>query len=157
MFAPSIVATFVHVVEDEYILRLCPCGGGVRSKSSNGRHPWVCDCDYGSGETHCSSVFHVVSAGAAGGGGKVYPWCRQPYVHHQSTPLTDDEDGGNSNSSLLNIDSPGTACSSVLLTGTLTSCTPIQDYDRVRINLFQLGEPPQKNNKYGSKRASLCH
>ena len=125
------------MVEDEYILRLCPCGG---VRSSKGGGAWVCDCDYGSGETHCSSVFKVQDS-PAGAEGSVYPWCKEPLA----APSTNSHGppggmpAGNS-SSLLKLDSPGTACSSVLLTGTLTSCTPIQDYDRVRINLFQIGK-----------------
>ena len=123
------------MVEDEYILRLCPCGGVRNSKGG----AWVCDCDYGSGETHCSSVFKVQDSPSEGA---VYPWCKEPPAPSATTsthgPPPMPPAGGNN--SLLNLDSPGTTCSSVLLAGTLTSCTPIQDYDRVRINLFKIGK-----------------
>ena len=131
------MATFVHVVEDQYLLRLCPCGGSRRHEAD--AHPWICDCDYGSGKTHCSKILHAnntVQDVGGTGGSKVSEVCKTPFLTSSSASekATSDEH------EFLKIDSPGTMCSSVLLTGTLTSCTPIQEYDRVRINFFQLGE-----------------
>ena len=113
------MTTFLHVVEELYVFRLCPCG---RRKL----HQRVCDCDYGSGKTHCSKLTKFQLSPSA----KVYPWC-QP-ERGVSVPI-DLEQG-----KYLKIDSPGTTCKSVMLAGSLYSCTPIQSYDKVKVTLFPI-------------------
>ena len=101
-------------MEENYILRLCPCGRRRQDQR-------VCDCDYGSGKTHCSGLLKVAKDPSL----KVYPYC----VNTEETAKSDD---------FLDLDSPGTTCESVMLGGTLHSCTPIQEYDKVRIKLHKI-------------------
>lgn len=104
--------TFLHVVEENYILRLCPCG-------RRRQHQRVCDCDYGSGNTVCSGLLKVETKS------KVYPWCTK-------------EGARETYKDLIDVNSPHVACSQILMWGKMHSCTPIQDYDKVRVTLHQI-------------------
>lgn len=107
------VTVFTHVVQNEYVLRLCPCG--------RRRHQRVCDCEYGTaGKTHCSPLINVDPGPKA----KVFPWCS---LGSSSSPPVD-----------VQVTAHSINCSRALLTGTLASCTPIQRYDRLRITLHKM-------------------
>ena len=51
---------FNHVVEEEYILRICPCGSSSWQNSRDSRHHKYCECKNELlGRPHCSPVFHI--------------------------------------------------------------------------------------------------
>ncbi len=135
------VAMFTHVVENEYVLRLCPC--------RRRRHQRVCDCEYdhGDSKTHCSEVFKLKQGPKA----RVLPWCiandrQEPrsahltghngyYLPTTTTTMASKVDTGVAEvivkSFLIN-------CTHALISGTMPSCTPIQRYDRVRLSFHKM-------------------
>jgi hypothetical protein len=57
---------FYHVVEQQYILRICPC---------NNSAPLPCSCEHANGNggsTTCSEIFNISNPYRE----KVFPWCR---------------------------------------------------------------------------------
>lgn len=105
---------FLHVVERQYMLRLCPC-------QDSGQ----CTCEYVEpGQRVCSSLIEVDNPGVD----QVFPWCRgrsQPTPHPK-------------------IDSPVVQhCPAQLrITGLIPSCTEVRSYDRVEVILQAVnGEP----------------
>ena len=50
--------SYLHIVEDQYMLRLCPCGGRIRHKRT---HQRVCDCQRNEllMVAHCSPIIKV--------------------------------------------------------------------------------------------------
>ena len=113
--------TFLHVVEQSYILRLCPCGKIRKQKDRN-----ICDCEYT--DAFCSEVITIQQPPEL----EVYPWCRET-----SSNLAGTEQNiklFSPDMEKLSMKSPQATCGSVLLAGSLTPCTPVQDYDRVKVS-----------------------
>jgi len=118
----STKTTFLHVVEKSYILRLCPCGKVRKFKR-------VCDCDYTS--ALCSGVINIDQPDSA----KVFDSCR-PISTSKGKESENDSDEGETVPQVKNaitMNSPTTTCNSVALAGSLTPCTPVQSYDRVKV------------------------
>jgi len=102
------LVTFQHVVEKEYMLRLCPC--------QDTSH---CTCDsVDPGDRVCSSLIVVDNPGD----NHVFSWCRAGQSHITPQPK---------------IDSPIVQhCPAQLrITGQIPSCTKVRDYDRVEVIL----------------------
>jgi hypothetical protein len=116
------VATFTHVVEDEYMLRLCPCG--------RRRHQRVCDCQYESiyGKAQCSRILQVATH-------QPTLWRQDPSVMPWCLPSIE---GAKSSVKEVNLKSLLMNCTHVLVAGTMASCTPIQPYDRVMLTFHRL-------------------
>ena len=136
-------STFLHIVEESYILRLCPCGM-VRKN-----HMRVCDCKHTS--ALCSSPIKIQQPPEAA----VFPWCRPDWedgIKHsmarpQGVTLEPLE-----KTDFFELESPAMTCHSILLAGSITSCTPIQAYDRIRVSYclaFILGLVIDKGIKQG--------
>ena len=119
----STKTTFLHVVEKSYILRLCPCGKIRKLKR-------VCDCEYTS--ALCSGVINIEQPEKA----KVFDWC-SPMSNFKDFPqelaTNEDEVVIDVPQVKVTMNSPTTTCNSVLLAGSLTPCTPVQSYDRVKV------------------------
>ena len=118
----STKTTFLHVVEKSYILRLCPCGKVRKFKR-------VCDCDYTS--ALCSGVINIDQPERA----KVFDSCR-PILNSKGKESDNDSDKGETvpqAKNAITMNSPTTTCNSVALAGSLTPCTPVQSYDRVKV------------------------
>lgn len=115
------IASFVHVVEDEYMFRLCPCG--------RRRHQRVCDCQYDNNfaKAQCSRVMTVNRTSES-----IMPWCLPASI----------EDGSEAASNQLieevSLKSLLMNCTHVLVAGTMASCTPIQSYDKVLLTFHKL-------------------
>ena len=120
----STKTTFLHVVEKSYILRLCPCGKVRKFKR-------VCDCDYTS--ALCSGVINIDQPERA----KVFDSCRPISNSKGKETEKDSEEEGqtvsNQVKNAITMSSPTTTCNSVALAGSLTPCTPVQSYDRVKV------------------------
>ena len=110
---------FYHVVEQQYILRICPC---------NNSAPLVmpCSCDHlhhlnggggGGSATTCSEIFNISNPYRE----KVFPWCRG-----DGTPAPRPQ---------LSAPKLQHCPAQVMLSGTLPSCTPVRDYDKVEVVL----------------------
>ena len=126
-----------HVVEDEYMLRICPC-----SRRRHQRTHRVCDCQR-SGipmSPQCSHVFDIeppkprVSLPQDLGLSEpeepsVMPWCRQ---YTDPKMLAFDERNKFSLTALL------LNCTHLFITGTMASCTRIQPYDRISLSFHKL-------------------
>lgn len=128
---------FHHVVEKNYVIRLCPCP----SRNDSAR----CECE---DLALCSAVID-----AGGSSDNVFPWCQQQQQqqprHRGHGSGGDNNDGdrkeghvaaviGQSNENELRLEAefpaPKVDCMSASLSGTLVSCTPIiPDYDRVKV------------------------
>ena len=125
---------FHHVVEKNYIIRLCPCP----SRNDSAR----CECE---DLALCSAVID-----AGGSSDSVFPWCQQERPRQRDYGSGgDDIDGewgeghaaaviGQNSENKLRIGAefpaPKVDCESASLSGTLVSCTPIiPDYDRVKV------------------------
>ena len=121
----ALLSRFKHVVEPEYFFRLCPCG----KRTSEHK----CDCEYNeSSQPYCSLVHNATAELAAEA--KVFPWCRR----RRRRPETQNGDYENERAS-INPPSIAEDCSVVDLSGTVASCTPVQDtYDRVQITLHKV-------------------
>lgn len=106
---------FLHVVEREYMLRLCPC-----------QDTGQCTCEHiEPGQRVCSSLIEIPVDNP--GEDQVFAWCRGGAV----TPNP-------------KIDSPAVShCPSQLtITGLIPSCTEVRPYDRVEVILQAVhGEP----------------
>jgi hypothetical protein len=51
---------FSHIVEEEYILRVCPCGSTGWIKSRDRHHQKYCECkNEVFGRPHCSPLFQI--------------------------------------------------------------------------------------------------
>ena len=97
---------FHHIVEHEYILRVCPCGRRIQSGKGNIK---ICDCEYSlTGKPHCSKLVNLDPGPEA----LVYPWCRQPAA------LAGDADNA---STKIVVHSPVVNCTSILFTGVMAS------------------------------------
>ena len=120
----STKTTFLHVVENSYILRLCPCGKVIRNRR-------VCDCENTS--ALCSRVIKIDQPEKA----RVFESCRQPMKAKDSKEQDIEADDANISirhtKNAITMKSPSTTCTSVLLAGSLTPCTPVQRYDRVKV------------------------
>jgi hypothetical protein len=100
---------FYHVVEQQYMLRICPC--------NNSALP--CSCEHaGQGSATCSEVFNI---SANPHREKVFPWCRG-----DATPAPRPQ---------LSAPKLQHCPAQVMLSGTLPSCTPVRDYDQVEVVL----------------------
>ena len=116
----STKATFIHVVQGSYIVRLCPCRQ-IR------KHSGVYDCEYT--DALCSEVISIERPTEL----EAYPWCRKTKSNSGGTnpnilpSLAKDE-------TTLSMDSPRATCNSMLLSGSLKLCTPVQNYDRVKVS-----------------------
>ena len=129
---------FHHVVERNYVIRLCPCP----SRNDSAR----CECE---DLALCSAVID-----AGGSSDNVFPWCRQQqqqqHRHRSYGSGRNGNDGewkeghvaavigGQNNENELRLEAefpaPKVDCKSASLSGTLVSCTPIiPDYDRVKV------------------------
>jgi len=100
------VVKFFHVVEKEYIIRLCPCQGGSH-----------CTCESTNpGIQVCSSLFNIPNPEED----QVFPWCRgqtQPPQPKINSPIIQH-------------------CPAQLsITGIIPSCTTVRDYDQVEVIL----------------------
>ena len=120
----STKTTFLHVVENSYILRLCPCGKVIRNRR-------VCDCENTS--ALCSRVIKIDQPEKA----RVFESCRQPDKPkgntEQNIQAADAIMSTRHAKNAITMKSPSTTCTSVLLAGSLTPCTPVQRYDRVKV------------------------
>lgn len=107
-------AVFYHVVEQQYMLRICPCSNnsGVQ-----------CSCEHaGQGSATCSEVFNISSHPHPHyQREKVFPWCRG-----DGTPAPRPQ---------LSAPKLQHCPAQVMLSGTLPSCTPVRDYDKVEVVL----------------------
>ena len=134
---------FHHVVERNYVIRLCPCP----SRNDSAR----CECE---DLALCSALID-----AGGSSDNVFPWCQQPQQPQQpqqSRHRGHGRSGGDNNDegdwkeghvaavigqkyeNELRLEAefpaPKVDCMSASLSGTLVSCTPIiPDYDRVKV------------------------
>lgn len=128
---------FYHIVEHEYILRICPCGRGQSGVN-------ICDCKYSTTEKpHCGKIISV----DAGHDAVVYPWCRSsPAATH---------DGGDNVTTKTVVHSPVVNCTSVLFTGVMasvsTSCCRLSH--RVPSTAFLLNHPDQVFPQLTPKRS----
>ncbi|XP_059092382.1 uncharacterized protein LOC131887731 [Tigriopus californicus] len=106
---------FHHVVQEHYVLRLCPCG---RRKPDS----YTCDCESSSAPL-CSKLitFHRPTNSTR----KVFDVCG--HDRNDSSALESSEGA--------TIKAPRISCSSTTIAGTMASCTPLQDYDKVQILL----------------------
>lgn len=117
------ITTFHHVVQEHYVLRLCPCG---RRKPSS----YICDCENGSSfQPMCSKL--ITFERPINSTREVFDWCAHD---RDDTFVMESSDGAA-------VKTPSISCSSVTLAGTMASCTPIQSYDKVQILLH-----PNSNN-----------
>ena len=120
----STKTTFLHVVENSYILRLCPCGKVIKNRR-------VCDCENTS--ALCSRVIKINQPEKA----RVFESCRQPDKTKDNTERDIKTEDSNAvprhAKNAITMKSPSTTCTSVLLAGSLTPCTPVQRYDRVKV------------------------
>ena len=140
-------AVFTHVVEDEYVLRLCPCG--------RRRHQRVCDCEYdiGQAKTHCSEVFRIKKSPKA----KVLKWCMPEYTKSDEANYYADDPSSSTSATTTTTgpdDSHGAEivvrstlinCTHALVGGTIPSCTPIQSYDKVELSFHKSVNKTAKN------------
>jgi len=123
---------FHHVVEKRYVIRLCPCP----SRNNSTR----CDCE---DLALCSAVINV-------GGKGPFVWCQQHKSHyhgdwkeeHAGVPATGTIPvmGESKREFRLaqEFPAPQVDCMSATLSGTVPSCTPIVDYDRVKVVLHRV-------------------
>ena len=130
---------FHHVVERNYVIRLCPCP----SRNDSAR----CECE---DLALCSAIIE-----AGGSLDNVFPWCRQQQrpLHRGNGSGANDNYGEwneghvaavvgqNKNEIRLEAElpAPKVDCRSASLSGTLVSCTPIiPEYDRVKVVFHRL-------------------
>ena len=120
------LSQFYHVIEEEYMLRLCPCGngGGKRLLTSSNFKINKCECEY-SNTTHCSDIKRIHEVAKP-----INPWCLDEKV-----PKVPDINKH------VSINPPEEQnCTSIKLTGSIHSCTRIQSYDKVQVILTPLKE-----------------
>lgn len=108
---------FEHVVGGfDYMIRFCPC------QSNNRSHP--CSCQHDHFLYQCSRILKPGSDE-----NQVFQWCK----------------GGNdASNSKMTARAPIIDCNGAKLSGTVTSCTPIQSYDKVRVKLYE--RTPEESN-----------
>ncbi len=111
---------FVHVVENDYVLRLCPCG---RRRNVGNKK---CDCEYSDVKSFCSDAIKLEQEGNG-----VFEWC-QPGVRKDSGAL-----GA--------MYTPQVDCGDAVLSGVMASCTPVQsEYDKVTVKLHKQDKDVQE-------------
>jgi len=105
--------TFYHVVEEQYMLRICPC--------RNLNLP--CTCEHaGQSVAVCSEILEVSNNGEE----QVFPWCKGE-IESSPTPL-------------IGVPVLQHCPAKVMLTGTLPSCTPVRHYDQVEVVLQPMSQ-----------------
>jgi len=104
---------FYHVVEKQYMLRICPC--------INPKVPCTCEHAVYSVAV-CSEIMNISNSVEE----QVFPWCKGDI---QSAPAP-----------LIGVPVLQHCPAKVMLTGTLPSCTPVRKYDQVEVVLQPMAQ-----------------